>query len=202
MKFSVNYPTSKPVLNRKTASNIWYISRIKPLPSISLFNYHEAFYHPVCALVHSSNTIFLLSISLSPCILVACREKAKKLSHPALMTVTTAALAQPQTLPMHSMGVDIRGVLFYILALTCRLMAVCWPSRKLLLGSFSQPITWCLSCFSMSLPTCSMSAFSFNVLTLSSLSSTPSSHIPSGIHSPKIFCAFLSICLQIRKLRP
>lgn len=33
-------------------------SVIKPLPSISLFKYHEASHHPVCTIFHNSGTIF------------------------------------------------------------------------------------------------------------------------------------------------
>lgn len=78
MKLSMSYPTSNPVLNMKTALNIQYISGIKPLPSISLLNYHEAHHHPVCTLVLNSDTIFLLGVSLGPCILTTCREKKKE----------------------------------------------------------------------------------------------------------------------------
>lgn len=56
----MNNPKSKPVLNMKRTSDIQYVSMIKPLPSISLFKYHEASHHAVCTLFHNSDTIFLL----------------------------------------------------------------------------------------------------------------------------------------------
>lgn len=71
-----------------------------------------------------------------------------------------AALVQAQTFPMHSMGMDVRGGLFCFPALAIRLVAGCWPLSMLLSGCFSQPTTWCLSCFSMSSLTHAMSAFS------------------------------------------
>lgn len=80
MKLSMKYPTSKPVFNMKSMSIIQHISGIKPLTSISLFNYHEACHHPLCTLVHKLETIFLLGVSLGPVILATFREQAKKQS--------------------------------------------------------------------------------------------------------------------------
>lgn len=58
MRLSMNNPNSKAVLNMKRTPNIQYVSVIKPLPSISLFKYHEGSHHPVCTLFHNSGTIF------------------------------------------------------------------------------------------------------------------------------------------------
>lgn len=115
MKLSMSYPTSNPVLNMKTALNIQYISRIKPLPSISLLNYHEAHHHPVCTLVLNSDTIFLLGVSLGPCILTTCREKKKKQffsssSHDCYDSSIGLTPNAPHAQPRH--GCQQRTVLF------------------------------------------------------------------------------------------
>lgn len=66
----MNNPNSKPVLNMKRTPDIQYVSVIKPLPSISLFKYHEASHHPVCTLFHNPDTSFFtgsFSESLATC---------------------------------------------------------------------------------------------------------------------------------------
>lgn len=106
----------------------------------------------------------------------------------------------------HSIGMDVSRGLFCFLASASRLMSGCWQSRLLLSGSFSQLITWCPSCFSMSHTSHGMSAFSGSLTSRSHSLSHPflvlPTSLPTSKHSPKIFCAFSSVFFRYGRYVP
>lgn len=67
------------------------------------------------------------------------KPKEQPSSPSSHVTITTVALAQPQTLPMHSMGMDAKAGLSYFLDIASRLVAGYWPSGMLLSGFLPEP---------------------------------------------------------------
>lgn len=67
------------------------------------------------------------------------KPKEQPSSPSSHVTITTVALAQPQTLPVHSMGMDAKAGLSYFLDIASRLVAGYWPSGMLLSGFLPQP---------------------------------------------------------------
>lgn len=136
----MNNPNSKPVLNMKRTLDIQYVSMIKLLPSISLYKYREASHHPVCTLFRKSDTSFFTG-HFSESLTYMWENNYETIFFTQLILVAMrsmrVALAQPQTLPMHSMSMDTGGVLFSFVALTNRLVASCLLLRMPLSGFFS-----------------------------------------------------------------